>query len=119
RGKSDLVKEWVSSIESLPYTLNQQTSQLILKKANVPSEDGCCAVVSKFLAFRVEDFENVGTLHKNLHSILDNIESQKEDKKRNWKEPLKHPVAIAISVVSLNPKGLPTDTGTVVELTEC
>jgi hypothetical protein len=118
-GKSNLIRDWVSSIEALPYILNQQTSRLILHKAQEPSEDGRCVVVSKFLAFRVEDLKSVGPLHKKLQAIVENIDSKKGDSKRNWKEPLKHPVAISMSVVSLNPEGLPTDTGTVVELTDC
>ncbi|MHA1907682.1 MAG: MarR family transcriptional regulator [Candidatus Thorarchaeota archaeon] len=120
-GKSRNIREWASSIEALPYLLNQQTSHLILLMAQRPSsvEDSRCAVVSKFLVFRVEDLEKVGPLHKKLHAIVDSIDSKKDEKKRDWKQPLNHPVAISISVVSLNPEGLPTDTGIVVEMTEC
>ena len=83
------------------------------------SESAKCAVVSKFLVFRLQDIESVGELHKNLKAIVDDIDSKQVHKKRNWKQPLQRPVAITISVVSLNPDDLPTDSGTVVEVTEC
>lgn len=120
-GKANLMKEWASSIEALPYLLNQQTSRLILLMAQKTptSESERCSVVSKFLVFRLQDIESVGELHKNLKAIIDDIDSKHVQKKRNWKQPLQRPVAITISVVSLNPDGLPTDSGTVVEVTEC
>lgn len=119
-GRSDLIKEWLSLIEVLPYLLHQKTSQAILLAAQTSAgEDGSCNVVSKYLSFRVTDIDDVGSLHKKLNSIVEYIDQKETDTKRDFKQPLVHPVAISVSVVSLNPKGLPKDSGMMVEVREC
>jgi hypothetical protein len=120
-GKSNLVGEWLAQVEALPYSLHQHTSRLILIAAqrSLAGDGTPCNAVSKFLSFRLTDLEEVGTLHKKLQSVVEYIDQNDTATKRDFKRPLKSPVAISISVVALNPKGLPRDSGTIVEVQEC
>ena len=120
-GKADLIRRWLSQVEALPYSLHQHTSRLILIAAqrSLTANGTTCNAVSKFLSFRLADLEAVGALHKKLQSVVEYIDQKETVAKRDFKCPLKHPVAISISVVALNPKGLPKDSGTIVEVEEC
>ncbi len=121
KGKSQLVRQWLSLVESLPYMLHQYTSKLMI--FGIQSEpslrDTTCDVVSKFLSFRLIDIDDVGTLHKKLQSIVEFIDQNQTGGKRDWKKPLTHPVAISFSVVALNPRGLKSETGSIVSVREC
>ncbi len=120
-GKANLIREWLSQMESLPYSLHQHTSRLILVAAqrSLTDNDTPCNAVSKFLSFRLADLDEVGMLHKKLRSVVEYIDRKETVAKRDFKRPLKNPVVISISVVALNPKGLPQDSGTLVEIEEC
>jgi len=120
-GKEKLIQEWMNAVEALPYLLHQQASQLILLKAQRSSSNKSvrCDVVSKLLIFRLGDISQVGDLQKGLESIAKSIDSEQEGLKRDWKEPLANPVAVSISVVALNPKGLPSESGTIIEIKKC
>ena len=114
------MKDWLSSIEVLPFLLHQTMSQAILLAAQTPTAgDDSCTIVSKFLSFRVADIDDVGILHKKLNSIVEYLDQKEKDRTRDFKLPLANPVAFSVSVVSLNPKGLPKDSGMMVEVKEC
>ncbi|MHA2286521.1 MAG: hypothetical protein ACXABZ_11705 [Candidatus Thorarchaeota archaeon] len=119
--RSDLITEWLNSIESLPFLLNQFTSQMIMLMAKRPvsESDATCHMVSKFLVFRLGDLNQVGELHKRLADFVKDFDSRHADAKRDWKMPLTRPVSMSINVVALNPEDVTEDSALVVEQIRC
>jgi len=120
-GRTTLINTWLSNIETLPYLLNQYTSQAIMMMAQKPQEDpeALCPVVSKLIVFRLGDIAKIGKFNKRLIKLVEDFDLTQTESKRDWKKPLAHPVALSINVVALNPDDIPKATGAIMEKMKC
>jgi predicted transcriptional regulator len=107
--KSEIVEEWMTTIEALPLKLSRLTSELIFLMAGRASEEEGipCPVVSKMLVFRLADIDQVSEIHQKLVDFISDFDSRDSSKRRDWKKSLKRPVVLSIGVVALNPDECP------------
>ncbi|MHA1927215.1 MAG: hypothetical protein ACTSV2_01410 [Candidatus Thorarchaeota archaeon] len=110
-GRTDLVRSWLSTMEVLPLLLNQYTSQAITLMAQKPTSDSdeTCPVVSKMIISRLGDMSKIASLNRRILKLVEEFDSKQAPGKRDYKEPLIHPVALSINVVALNPRDIPKD----------
>ncbi len=105
QGKISILNEWVETLQTLPLTLNQITTKLLLTKqhrtAEIAEED--CDKLVMLLTFRVEDMNNLKELKSKIQELLEVMKESKVKTPRNWKNPLKNPVTVSINVLALNP----------------
>jgi DNA-binding transcriptional ArsR family regulator len=107
--RTQIIDDWMTTVESLPLKLSRLTSELILLMAEKSSEDKDLPhpIVSKMLVFRLADIDEVSVVHKKLVDFVSEFDSRKPAEKRDWKKPLKKPVVLSIGVVALNPDNRP------------
>jgi hypothetical protein len=105
QGKSQTLKDWVLALENLPLALNQLASKLMLSMRH-PSPDGLteeCQKIVKMMVFRLEDVDDFNELLSTLTTFLTQFDRRQSRTPRDWKRPLKRPVALSISAVALDP----------------
>ncbi len=106
KNEPQLVARWIQAWETVPLTLNQLTTQLMLSmRHSTPTGDqDTCRKVTKIIGFHVTEEGYFVGLDTQLKEFIRNLQSHLSKVKRNWKEPLKQPIAIALSIVTLNPE---------------
>ncbi|MFX0170236.1 MAG: hypothetical protein ACFE89_12920 [Candidatus Hodarchaeota archaeon] len=112
KNESQLVTRWLQAWETLPLLLNQLTTRLMLSMRHM-SQTGdreMCPKVTKIIGFHVAEEGQFDDLDTRLKEFITDLRTHLSQVKRNWKEPLRQPIAIAISVVSLNPEEVCNDT---------
>lgn len=119
--RTDLIQSWLSTIEVLPLLLNQYVSQAIMLMAHKPQTetDVSCPIVSKMVIFRLGDISKIGTLNRRIIKLVEDFDSKQAPGKRDYKAPLKHPVALSINVVALDPSDIANIPGAIVEKVIC
>ncbi len=104
-GRTAILQEWVFALENLPLALNQLTSKLMLSMRH-PAPNGLaaeCQKIIKMMAFRLEDVDDFNELLPAFTDFLTDFDTRPSKKPRDWKQPLKQPVALSISAVALDP----------------
>ncbi|MFW9830490.1 MAG: hypothetical protein ACFFD8_01745 [Candidatus Thorarchaeota archaeon] len=106
KNESQVVSQWMQAWETVPLALNQLTTQLMLSMRHpIQSEDQPpCQKVAKIIAFHVAEEGQFDGLDTRLKEFITDLGVHLAQVRRNWKEPLKRPIVIAISVVTLNPE---------------
>jgi DNA-binding transcriptional ArsR family regulator len=106
RKETELVSRWIKAWETVPLALNQMTTQLLLsmRHTSPPGSQDACQKVTKIIGFHVTEEEHFDGLAIRLKEYIQDLQAHLSTVKRNWKEPLKHPIAIAISMVTMNPE---------------
>ncbi|MFX1318597.1 MAG: hypothetical protein ACFE9D_09580 [Promethearchaeota archaeon] len=102
---SEILNRWVQAWETVPLILNQLTTRLMLSQRH-PINNGnqeACHKVTKIIGFHVAEKGQFDGLDIRLTEFIQDLQVHLSKVKRNWKEPLRHPMAIALSVVTLNP----------------
>jgi hypothetical protein len=102
---SPMLTRWVKAWETVPLRLNQLTTRLMLSQRH-PIRNGnqeACQKVTKIIGFHVAEKGQFDGLDIRLTEFIRDLQVHLSKVKRNWKEPLRHPMAIALSVVTLNP----------------
>lgn len=102
---SEILTRWVQAWETVPLMLNQLTTRLILSQRHPIHNENqeACQKVTKIIGFHVAEKGQFDGLDIRLTEFIRDLQVHLSKVKRNWKEPLRHPMAIAISVVTLNP----------------
>jgi predicted transcriptional regulator len=99
--KLGMLEDWLSQLEFLPLVLNRLTSQLMISVCDGSSRpEGDKKQIIKTLVFRLKEEENYTEFQKKLMDFMREIDAKHSNKKRNFKEPMKNPVAFSISVVA-------------------
>ncbi len=104
--ESQIVTNWVQTWETVPLQLNQLTTRLMLSMRHTtetPTQDTCLRV-AKIIGFHVAEEGQFEGLDTRIKEYISDLGAHLSKVRRNWKEPLKRPIAIAISVISLNPE---------------
>ena len=104
-GKSQVVTEWIRTIETLPLTLNKLISNLMLSMRH-QEPTGVrvdCRKVIKVLAFRLRDETDFNQVQEKIKRLLADLDSQQVQSRRDWKKPLQRPMTVLINVVVLDP----------------
>ncbi|MHA2406373.1 MAG: hypothetical protein ACXACH_06440 [Candidatus Hermodarchaeia archaeon] len=106
KNEPQLVIRWIQAWETVPLKLNQLTTQLMLSMRHTtqPSDQETCQKVTKIIGFHVAEESQFGGLDTRLKEFIKDLQAHLSKVKRNWKEPLRQPIAIAINVVTLNPE---------------
>lgn len=105
KNELQIVTRWIQTWETVPLKLNQLTTQLMLSMRHT-TQNGTrdtCQKVTKIIGFHVAEEGQFDELDTRLNKFLADLKAHLSQVKRNWKEPLRRPIAIAISVVSMNP----------------
>jgi hypothetical protein len=102
--KSDVISQWMFSVEALPLTLSQFTNQMIaFSAATSATEENCLALV-KLISFRVGESDDLNILMGQISNLISSFEQKKSKRKRDFKDPLNQPVALSISLTFLSPQ---------------
>ena len=106
RGQSQLVRSWMEAWEIAPLTLNRLTTTLMLAmrhtgEAGIPDT---CRKVTKVIGFHVGERHQFEGIVVKLKQLLADLQSQISESKRDWKQPLKQPIALSISMVTVDPE---------------
>ncbi len=106
QNKPQLLTRWIQAWETVPLKLNQLTTQLMLSmRHTTPTDDQeTCQKVTKIIGFHVAEEGQFGGLDTRLKEFIKDLQAHLSKVKRNWKEPLRQPIAIAINVVTMNPE---------------
>ncbi|MHA2226912.1 MAG: hypothetical protein ACXAC8_16985 [Candidatus Hodarchaeales archaeon] len=118
QGKMTVLNKWVETLQTLPMTLSRITTKLLLTKQQrtlEQSEEECDKLVM-MLTFRLEDMRNLNPLKTKIQELIKTMEDSKAKIPRDWKVPLKKPVAVSINVVALNPDETLEDLGEKIEI---
>ncbi len=101
-----LVTKWTQAWETVPLKLNQLTTRLMLSMRHTTplGDQETCQRITKIIGFHVAEEGQFGGLDTRLKEFIKDLQTHLSKVKRNWKEPLKQPIAIAINVVTLNPE---------------
>lgn len=100
-----VLNEWFATLKTLPLTLNRLTTQLMLSMRH-PSPDGVpdrCQKVIMALAYCLEDVNDLQGLIEKLGEFTKALDPYRSKIGRDWKKPLRKPVAIVMSVTALDP----------------
>lgn len=100
-----VLNEWFATLKTLPLTLNRLTTQLMLSMRH-PSPDGVpdrCQKVIMALAYCLEDVDDLQGLIGKLGEFTKALDPYRSKIGRDWKKPLRKPVAIVMSVTALDP----------------
>ncbi len=77
---------------------------LSMRHASPAGDQDACQKVVKIIGFHVAEEGHFDGLDIRLKAFIKDLQVHLSKVKRNWKEPLKRPIAIALSVVTLNPE---------------
>lgn len=104
--QSQIVENWLSTLDTFPLALNRFTSELILamRHPSSPGLPSTCQKVAKIMMFRLEDVEDFSALIEKLKEFAKDLDVHIIKGKRDWKKPLQQPAAISLSVVALDPE---------------
>ncbi|MFW9957102.1 MAG: hypothetical protein ACFFCT_03435 [Candidatus Odinarchaeota archaeon] len=101
-GNQEIRERWLMSLETLPLTLNRLITELILTVAqkSTGAETAECVVVTKIIAFRVGDIEDVSLIIRMVNDLVNTFDAQTGSKRRNWKKPLSRPATMNVSLIA-------------------
>ena len=106
QGRAGLVAEWIRNLEFLPATLNQHTTQLLISMScQEEVKESSPNVVTKLMVFRVDEGENPGEVLKSLQDFVEWFDGKHKTKRRDWRKPIRNPVVLSMSLVSLDSAG--------------
>jgi len=106
--------------EIAPLTLNRLTTTLMLAMRH-EGEAGVsetCRKVTKVIGFHLGERDQLDGIVLRLKQLLTDLQSQISESKRDWKQPLNQPVALSISVVTVNPEEICDAAGKQLKLTK-
>ena len=118
RGQSQLVRSWMEAWEITPLTLNRLTTTLMLgmRHTGEAGVSDTCRKVTKVIGFHVAEGEQLDAIVVKLRQLLTDLQSQISESRRDWKKPLKRPIALSITVVTVNPEEICDAAGAQVKL---
>ncbi len=104
--KGRVVSDWLSGVESLALTLNRHATQLLasMSTGNEP-ETSCCRILTKMIAFRIADAQDPSEIEAKLRQFIDGFDRDYKTERRDWRTPIRSPVVLSMSFMSVNTEG--------------
>lgn len=99
-----VLDEWLATLKTLPLTLNQLTTQLMLSLCPPSQEEAPdrCQKVIMALGYCLEDVDDLQGLIRQVREFFKALDPYRSKIERDWKNPLRKPAAIVISVTALD-----------------
>jgi predicted transcriptional regulator len=94
--QSQIVEDWLTTLDTFPLALNRFTSELILamRHPSSPGLPSTCQKVAKIMMFRLEDVEDFSALIEKVKEFAKDLDVHIIKGERDWKKPLRHPEEI-------------------------